>query len=314
MCNAWNHKDSCDCGFGPPYRWEIKAGPLKGWNELSLLDRVIYEHHLTGLGLSRIEIDEELNRYQMNAFPLSKDTWDSLSKADKVDWKTRFLTFFGLYRCEEVQHIDKNINIPIFKLHSPKVQNSKVTYEEAKEVQTADSWSVTILGFGTGNSQVFRLVNTSKFSSEAGACKLACLPVTLRLTSLKLYRGNKFLRSILRVEPSPKHENEIMNEGVKPQAKAACRPDRCSIIGSSEVYPLAEESPSSLSEYSKQWSSVTEQAFSTGVEAFSLKGLCQATVRRETRITLTFYLPGGHDYRMFQLKEPDGLVWEAARK
>ena len=314
MCNGWNHDDNCDCGFGPPYRWKIKAGPPKSWYELSLQDRLTYKHHLMGLGLSRIEIDEELHRYQKHDFPLSKNTWKSLSVEEKVDWKTRFLTFFGLYRCEERQHIYKDIIIPIFKLHSPNLRNSKVTYEEAKEFQKAESWSVTILGFGTGNSQVFRLVSTSEFSSKAGACKLVYLPVTLQLTSLKFYRGNKFLRSVLRVEPSPKHENENMNCGVKRQQKAACRPDRCSIIGSSEVYPLAEELPSSICTYSTQWSSKTEQRFSTGVEAFKLKGLCQATVRREATITLTFDLPGGHDYRMFQLKEPDGLVWEVVRK
>jgi hypothetical protein len=229
---------------------------------------------------------------------------------EKTDWKTRFLTFFGLYRYEEVQHTEKKIDIPIFKFHSPNVENSKVTYETVVKTTATESWSVTILGFGTGNSQVFRLVNTSEFSSEAGECRLVRLPVTLQLTWLNLYQRNKFLRKVLRVEPSPKYENEIMNAGVKPLAEAVCQPDLCSIFKTSQVYPLAEELPNKISKYSQKWDSETEKGFSAGVEAFNLKGQCQARVRRETGITLTICLPGGHDYRMFRLKEPDGLVWE----
>lgn len=156
-------------------------------------------------------------------------------------------------------------------------------------------------------------MNIAEFSSEAGACKLVCLPVTFRLTLLGLYRGDTLLRNVLKVEPSPKHENEIMNEGVKLQKKGDCRPDRCSISEFSQVYPLSNNPPSNLSKYTKQWRSQTEHRFSTGVNAFNLEGSCRATVRCETTITLTFDLPGGHDYRMFQLKEPDGLVWEPVR-
>jgi hypothetical protein len=54
--------------------------------------------------------------------------------------------------------------------------------------------------------------------------------------------------------------------------------------------------------------------FSVGVEAFHLKGVCKAKVKREAGITLTIRLPGGQDYRMFRLKEPDGVVWERIRK
>jgi len=311
MCNAWNHPPDCDCGFGPPYRWRIQIGTPRTWYESSLLNRASYRHHLGGLGFSRREISTELQRYCRHDFPLSADTWAALSTQEKTDWKTRFLTFFGLYKCELLEQTELKIDIPIFRLHSPAVEKSKVTFEMAHTDTTADAWSVTVMGCGTGHSQEFRLTNKSEFSSEGGDCKLVCLPVTLRLTRLNLYRRGNYLRTVLRVEPSPDYRREIMNEGVRPQPAGACLPASCAIIAPAQVYPLADESPRSLAKYTRQWESEAKKEFSAGVEALGLKGLCQATVRRRSAITLTIHLPGGHDYRMYPLQEPDGLVWEA---
>lgn len=310
MCNAWNHDDSCSCGFGPPYPWKIKKGPRKNWHEFAILETITFKRSLKDLGLSDIQIEEEMQRYKSQGFPISETTWGALSIKKKADWKTRFLNLFRPYRFEEMQHIDDDIEIPIFKFHSPRTKTSKVTYSQTTSVEKPDAWSITVLGFGTGDSQVFRLENTNEFSSEAGACKLVRLPVKLRLTLLRVYRGGQFLNNILRVEPRPERENEIMNEGVKSQPDIACKLDQCSKIGKPEIFPLAENSHSNISRYTRTLSSESEQGFSAEVGAFNVKGICRATVQRKAAITLTFELPGGFDYRLFHVEEPDGIIWE----
>jgi hypothetical protein len=314
MCNAWNHDDSCDCGFGPPYSWKIKKDPKKKWYEFAILETIAYKRSLKDLGLSDIQIDEEMKRYKNQGFPVSETTWRALSNEKKADWKTRFLNLFKPYSYEEMQHIDREIDIPIFRLHSPRTKTSKVTYSQATSVDEPDAWSIMIIGFGTGDSQVFHLENTNEFSSVAGACKLVRLPVKLRLTLLQVYRGNQFFNNILKVEPSPEHKNEIMNEGVKPLPDIACKIEKCSKIGKSEVFPLAEDLPNNLSRYTRTLSSESEQGFSAEVGAFNMKGICRATVRRKAAITLTFELPGGFDYRLFHVEEPDGIIWELGEK
>jgi len=314
MCNGYRHKPGCACGFGPPYPWHISPKAPVGWDVLSILSTENFSRVLRNLGFSGDAAEQEVGRYKTHGFPVSGKVWDSLPVEEKEHLKDRFLSFFKIYRYEEVQQSEVKIDIPIFLLHSPQVANSKVTYKTSEKTTGTGSWTVMVLGFGTGSSQEFQLVNTSEFSSEAGECKLVRLPVLLQLTELNLFLGDKFLRKILRVEPSGKHPQEIMREGVKGRGKAACWPEHCSLSKISQVYPLAKDSPASISTYTEEFTSGVERDFSVGVEAFHLKGVCKAKVKREAAITLTIRLPGGHDYRMFRLKEPDGLVWERIRK
>lgn len=315
MCNAWNHDNNCDCGFGPPYRWKIKPSPPESWDIMSLQDIASYKHHLKSLLSSKTEIDKELNRYQRAGYPYPKETWSSLSDKEKDDFKNKFLDFvsylFNRYKIDikEEEYIDKEIDIPIFILCRPAVNKSKVMFEIEKKTTKKVTWSVKIMGFGTGRNQVFNLISKGKFSSENGRGKLVHLPVTFRLTKLKLYQKNKKPRSILKGEPSPKYENVTINEGVKPLNKYFS-PDSYKKINCPQEYPLEKVNSSNISEYSIQWDSETEKEFSSGVKAFNLEGICNAKIRRKTTMILTFYLPGGHRYRMFPIKKPDGLVWE----
>ena len=310
MCNGWNHGDGCACGFGPPYPWKITRDRRSKWHESAIFNTGEYKRGLSDLGLSEIQISQETNSYKGLGFPVSRKTWGAISTEKKSDWKSRFLDLFNQYKFEEIEHTHIKIDIPIFRLHSPKTKNSKVTYSQTMAVGKPDAWFITVLGFGTGDSQVFRLENTSEFSSEAGNCKLVHLPVRLRLTSLRVYRGKQFIKKALKVEPSPDHSSEIMNEGVKKQPSRDCKLDQCSKTGKVEVFPLVNEHEGSLNRYTRTLSSESEQGFSAEVGAFNVKGTLRANVQRKAAITLSFELPGGFDYRMHHVEEPDGLVWE----
>ena len=126
MCNARNHYDGCDCGFGPPYPWKIKADPRKNWHEMALLDIITYKRNLKDLGLSKTQIDDEIKRYKEQGFPISTTNWAAFSSDRKADWKSRFLNFFRPYKYEEIEFIDSKVDIPIFRLHSPEIESSSI--------------------------------------------------------------------------------------------------------------------------------------------------------------------------------------------
>jgi hypothetical protein len=310
MCNARNHYDGCDCGFGPPYPWKITSGPRTDWYEASLTNFEEYKGNLKALKISRSLINEKIRKYFSLGFPIPKDTWAALSNLDKANFKSRFSHLLQSFRLEEKEFLDDEITIPIFRLHSPEIKDSIVMYEQIKSEEEPYAWSISILGFGTGDSQVFLLENKDSFSSCEGTCKLVRLPLKIRATSLDVFHGDQFLANTLRIEPAPKLGKEIINAGAKHQPGACKHKKNFKVLGS-EFFPCAKDKLGEIRGGERTIGSLSEHKFFTKVSAFSLEGGFKTVVKRKVAITLKFNLPTGYcDYCLLYLEDPDGILWE----
>jgi len=319
MCNAWNHSPGCDCGFGPPYPWKIEVGPRISWSQQAVRSRRYYRKALAQMGLGISTIEEELNSYSAEGFPISSRAWRRLSKNARRSRLSIFDRLFSRYHLEESDYEDREVDIPIFLLHSSRTQQEKKgernTFTKAKveflrqeSVTAATVWSVRLFGFGPSSTQSFTIEHNDHFYSEYGACKLIRLPVTLRLTRLDILKDGQLISTILRVEPSPRMERVIIHAGAKLLAESKCTTARPSASKKPELYPYINEP--NIASPSKKFESGKEHAFSEGIEAFNLEGKFRAEIHRATTLTLMYTLPGGFNYLMVPLEKPEGIKCE----
>lgn len=330
MCNAWNHDDSCECGFGPPYPVTVRVGPRESWEARSAQSQAEFRRGLQEIGLDERIIKRHLENYAREGFPLGRGVWARMSNERKESLITRLRKVLRRHR-EKVagEPENRSIRVPIFRLSSPSVPGSRATYQEGAIQGSENGWTLTVLGIGMGANQVFDVASTDGFYAHSGDCKTFFLALDLLVTPLRIYSGHKFLHRALRVEAQVDRYDGIPGLGV-----GWCRDRRCYLSQKGFAgFEITKCAPGDclLTRTSKLWQrwnlhdDKPGDAFTSSrsiemkrrgtrnlryaISAFGLQAEGQLEITRKVSLTLTFDLPGGHDYALYRLREVDGLAW-----
>jgi hypothetical protein len=229
-----------------------------------------------------------------------RSRWESFK-----EWLSEFL---GIYRFETTESKTTVRDIPLFELHCPKVNGSKVTYSESMSEGLEGSWTVTVFGTGMGANQELTAKYSSTFSAENGECKLIFVPVTFHDSAVRVYKKDELIGKRLRSEATAQEGETHFNKGA-----ASLQPDTCTRrpLGEEmhEIFPLGKDRSGTIATYERTWETTGEVEISLGLEAFNLNTETRVKIQHSRSIGLTFELPAGHDYRLERLRNKYGLVW-----
>ncbi|HWM94622.1 MAG TPA: hypothetical protein VN493_27960 [Thermoanaerobaculia bacterium] len=224
--------------------------------------------------------------------------------------KDRLKDILGILDVRVEDTIQKRVDVPLFRLHSPKVNGSCVTYQESNEAVGIGDWWVTIFGSGMGAKQDFMVKYSSSFKARNGECKEIFAPITLQISYVSVYKAGARVGQGLRAEALPMDGKKVINKGVAIRPESyCCGEDDADSDHEEEIFPLAAEGSNSIPVYERIWT--RKEAISTqlGIEAFSVKSTLKTEVRHTRDLKLVFELPGGYDYRLRRLKKAHGFSW-----
>lgn len=307
MCNAWNHDDDCACGFGPPYPWRILPAKRTRWIDAALLDERRFARALHEMGLDARSIKEDLHLYRSR---VASGFAAGQSRGRLKSWLLRIIRRRE-YRTERSR--TAQIDVPLFKLHSPAVRGSKATYQEKSAEEARDGWWVTIVGTGMGATQTVRVEYATKFISENGDYKAIFVPVILRVSLIAIYEKGRLQNRRLRTEVDRSTFERAFNKGVKLLSSGELVKDMALTRPKAVSFRLAGDTSQAISTFERTWMVGDEVKTSLGVKMFKIGTTMEVGVRREEKLTLTFDLPGGRDYHLLRLSREHGVVWKVGR-
>jgi hypothetical protein len=203
----------------------------------------------------------------------------------------------------------KQMEVPLFLLRSPDVRGSKVTYSEALSEGTEGTWGVKILGTGMGGTTAFKVQHSATFESSDGDAKLIFVPVTLVVSKVAVYKKGKFLSRGLRCEMEKPDRTKPFNKRVSliaPQI-AATQLTRANIEG--KCFPAAWRTVIQQSDLQPGVARIDQCGSNFRNRAFDLATTTKAAIKQERKVTISFELPGGHDYRLKPLADSHGIWW-----
>ena len=301
MCNGWNHHEDCACGFGPPYPGTITPLEEVSWWIGAARSKDRFVRTLRALGLSSEAIEEETKRY-------ADGVESVLATGKPIEFvRNWFRDFLSRRRLEVVESKMIEIQVPLFKLHSPAVHGSRVTYQESDASVTGRGWTVTILGAGTGSDRKFEVQYTATFRSENGGYELVFAPVPVRVDRVRVYERGDVCGEGIRsaVELSSKAH---LNKALKTLTARDLRRDSELTDPDEERFQLGRSTSNSAT-YTWRWAELTAFRLQLGAQVFGMQAVIPADVQRAHELVLTFELPCGHDYGMRRLRDEHGFVW-----
>lgn len=305
MCNAYNHPPDCACGFGPPYSGALIPVHRESWLDAASRSEVRFRQALDDLQLTDDVIEDDLRLYRdkvMSAAAAGDSRRARSQLAKIVRRRRRKVEKTGTAR----------VDIPLFKLHSPSVPGSKVTWQESTAETRGGSWSVTIFGIGMGADQTLTVIYEDKYSNFGGEYDLIYATVTMRWRLVSLsQRGKRGASSppTLEAEVDESVRRHPLGKGVRRLSDDELDDDMNSVLDP----PLATYAVQTPNPWTRgyKWREATELEVRVGISQLGVSGAVRASVRPQRTVNLTFELPGGHEYELLGLAKAPGIVCRA---
>ncbi len=313
MCNAWNHPEGCECGFGPPYSGRVSYGGRIMWLDRAVQSEAVFLRALRELHLDPVAIEKILKRY--------RERVSARRAAGEPPPKLR--TYLrGILRPllgRKVKEASIWIYVPLFRLHSPKLvpvathrhRPARVTYDDSLTVAEHTTWSIRVFGIGMGATQELTVQLGARFESEDGAYKLICWPIRLRVSLYKLRfagPGGTWLRAEVDSRPTRIGRNKTVEDLSPEKLSRDCSSLSPKNVTYTDIFQLSR-SHHGVSSYEKTYAAGNAYTEAIGFDAFGLQGTVRTSVTRTRRIALQCELPNGHDYCALHLAGPPGVVW-----
>jgi len=308
-----------------PHDGEIVPTETKDWLDTVLDDRDAFYETLQELGLNEEAISEDLKLLDVMPKPgvvlKSADVWKHFhntrlitfvepSARYDVSWSLRDLlkVWLGLRKYVVENSTLEPVNIPLFKLHSPKVPGSKTSYIESQTDVASGAWSVTVAGTGMGKTKSFGVKYTNQFDSTDGDCKLIYVPITVKIELVATYEGKKFIGRGLRTEVILKPGK--FNKGITSRPEAECAGKLRPTADDSEEFDYSTDRSTAV--HKGSWTGTWEENLEgkLGLTAFNLGAEIKTAISRTQEISIAFELPAGHKYKLRQLRPERGISWE----
>lgn len=303
MCNGHRHQPGCDCGFGPPYPGNVSMVDETQWIEELAADPTALPRRLRPLGLERWDYERLRGEYERaRTVPVGAD----VSLLDRIRHVFQGLSF----ETEEQQRIV--VEVPLYRLHSPRVRGARVTYSEGRAVASGASWRVRVFGLGPGATRTVQVSYSKGFASAAGQCKEIFVPLELEFERIVVQERGHHLSRGMRVQVRTLDEPKALRtRGAKTyppdQCQARHRPGECE----ADTFLLASDLSDEPSTGEHRWSSDVARDVGLQLSPFGIGVEALAQVRSTTHFLLVYTLPPGHDY--VSLREPGAIYWQTDR-
>lgn len=291
---------------------EIVPVEQREWLDIVLTDREAFTRGLRESGLAADIIKEDLRRFDEAKLELRGVlTAQGLARPIEAEasFRSKLEFWLGLRKRRVEDSTSLPVKIPLFKLHSPKVQGSKVSYIESKTETTSGHWSVTIFGTGMGRSQSFTVKYRNTFDSSNGDCKLIFVPVTMKVELIATYQFGECIGRGLRTELILEKRAKF-SKGIDSIPEGECSQGLDTTVGDEPEFDFSGDSSSAIHkvDWAAVWDDTLEAKF--GLDAFKLRAEFRTTITRTQEIGLTCELPAGHKYRLRRFQNERGITWE----
>ena len=308
MCNAYNHPSDCACGFGPPYSGSLVPVHREAWLDAASRSEARFRQALYDLQLTDEVIEEDLRLYR-----------DKVISAASAGDSRRARSQLANIARRRIRNVEKKdtarVDIPLFKLHSPSVRGSKVTWEESTAQTRGGTWLVTIFGIGMGADQTLSVVYEDKYSNHDGAYDLIYATVVMRWRLVSFYerrakgaRG-KLISSAIEAEVDERVRRHPLGRGVKRLSNDELVDDMNFVLDP----PVDKREVLTSDPWTRayEWRESTEFEVRLGIPQIGISAAAKASVRPQHTVKLTFELPGGHEYELLRLANAPGIVCKA---
>lgn len=306
-----------------PERWNPPPPPTKDhdgeitpleqreWLDIVLTDRAAFTKGLRELGLAGDTINEDVRRFDEASLEWKDSTTRGLARPNEANanFRAKLGAWLGLreHRVEAITTVPAKISL--FKLHSPKVQGSKVSYIESKTETTLGHWAVTIFGTGMGKTRSFIVRFRNTFDSSNGDCKLIFVPVSMKVELIATYQKGKCIGRGLRTEMILKEQEEL-GKAIESMPEAEFLKDLDTAVGVETIFDFSGDSSSAIhkADCAAIWDDTLAGKF--GLDAFKFSTENRTTITRTQEIGLTCELPAGHKYWLRRFQKERGITWE----
>jgi len=313
MCNAFNHDNGCECGFGPPYTFSGNANIVEKvkWGEQALWDEEEFVR-----GLNEVIPDKKIasdiqEQYKQQGFPLQRvglRSWKRMSAQRKRAFTREMKKILGMVRIKKGKPIKQTIRVPLFKLHSPCVPGSKVTYMEDEAV-TKTNWNISLgfPGFGMGSRKTIKVSYSCRVSCKEGCCKIISMPLEVIITPLEVFdRNGKLINKSLQVEAAAKNNKKQFQRAVHNCEEDPCKDRYASML---DLVDLLNDTSGDAVEVRIRLTGNRKRYVQVGISAFGLEAAVQATVEFESVLEIESTLPPRRLYKMYNIMGEHGIMW-----
>jgi hypothetical protein len=305
MCNGWNHRSDCRCGFGPPYAvsGHIILGKREEWLDYSSSNEKAFLEGMKSTGFPEEVIKKGISSFEQAV----GNTTKFISSMKKL---------IGHYKEVEIEHKIKHVRINLFKLHLPKkldgtkVENSRVTFKESQIISKSNNWSVDVFGSGMGSKQTLSIECSTEVTAENGNCKIVFVTIPIRVSKIARYKGKKAISFFTRPEFDKSKSCIKFHNGAKTCDEKECKKDHKLIGHPTGVFELSEDTNGDISIYTERRSYGSGNKKKIGFNAFGMNSFIEVRIHRQKQIALIFGLPGGYDYILFTFKNEGGIIWK----
>jgi hypothetical protein len=212
------------------------------------------------------------------------------------------------YEIEETEL--RQVDIPLCRIHAPGVDRASVAYQQEITDEQSASWKLTVFGTGLGADQTFSVSYKDTLKVGSGDYKQLVVPLMLQISRIAVYEGRKHIKVILRVESAPLDQVTYFSIAPISLTQSDLANDLARATRVEAVVPYARDSSREVHGFEYTVTATKKFTLTVGVDAFDLKGTCEATIKRERKVVLKCELPAGHDYRLKRVHDLPGYVWK----
>jgi hypothetical protein len=328
MCNGYRHDDGCSCGFGPPYLDPKAPFPPPGgtngdgfmgvirertrekWASKSTHDKNKLSSGLSQLGIKPKWLKSISKKYAREGYPIRESQWNALSKNQQRGAARKMMRLLGLRQeiVAELETID--LDIPLFRLQPPGIENSEVSYEERQT--KARGWRIflEVPGFGLGADLSLRLEARGKIYACEKECKVIILPVRIKYYLVNLFMGKtRIARNKLIAEAGNKKTGQVYSRTVRsyrdfiPPASDALLVAR---------YNLLDDLSGKNSQFSLSWGEELNRFAKITIPIPQIKPGIEIKITLEKKLLLEFDLAPGHVYELYPVPAGMGISWKVS--
>jgi hypothetical protein len=329
MCNAYGHPQPCGCGFGPlhgnpgdpiprvpqggKFQGRVHRGPRKSFGEQAIASIGELRRGLREVGADRRAINKVIEAYRKEGFPKNRKHIERLSDKKRFDLANIVKQIIGVRKYKIEKKKTTTIRVPLFTFGAPSIKNSKVTYQETTDFSHEIGWVVSLVipGVGMGASQEFDTQFSCKFTCVPGEFKTIFVPIRIRVNKLGIYEhGIRIKDGGLRITAEAGKLERNYRRGIE-----SCRKKDCLPFSEPEIeeFLLSRNKKGDISTYVDELSMKKPFDIGIGLDILGVKTALKAKVSLIKKLKLEYDLPGGHNYRLYLLKERMGIGWKVSR-
>lgn len=298
MCNAHNHSAGCTCGFGPPY-----PGRMALIGEVDWLSELANNQEALERRISALALGEEEAHFRKSYAALFAEGRDP---SYRLSWLTGRAAHVHTVIDEESTF---TVHVPLFRLHSPRVQGSRVAYQEEEDALVGRAWIVIFLGHGSGKTRTYGVGRKDTCVSEGGQCREVFVPVPVVFQRISLFRDGLPAGEEWRLQAKVGRDGKALRgRGETLLSPAECQERHRREEGDAEPFLLRGSAGTTCGPYERSVSLDVTKTVSLDLKAKGIGIDAKAIVRRVRKLSLEYLLPGGFDYTAWSC--PGGVYWD----